>query len=79
MYVRKPFPHSIFFIFTSLQREFKKNLETSFNSIPNPSYLHIYMQNELKNIITIQIPQEIKKETMKQFGSYSSNPLGLLQ
>ena len=37
------------------------------------------MQNKFKNMITIQIPQEIKKENMKKLGIYSSNPLGLLQ
>ena len=82
MYVRKK--TSSFFIFLLLhllylQREFKKNLETSFNFTPNPSYLHIHMQNELKNVITIRIPPEIKKKIMKQTCCYSSNPLGLLQ
>ena len=55
----------IFFIFILLQRKPKKPLETSPNSTPNPSYLLIYMQNELNNIITIQDPPRNQKESME--------------
>ena len=59
------------------KRKFKKSLETSHHSIPNPSYFYIYMQNEFKNVITIQNPprnQEKRAKKAKKTHSVNSNP-----